>query len=460
MRLATIGLARATFDTELAQSTFEAMLRAIDSAGHEVLGPRELCLEESDAIVRVAAALKQQPDAILLLQATFTDAGAVSEIAGSTDLPLLIWAVPEPRAGGRLRLNSFCGLNLASHALSLRSRNFGWIYCNPSDANAICELNELLAGKRESGRLEPEPLPAKPAEDSAVTILRDCRVARIGQHPRGFDTCACDTAALKRRFGVEVDKLELEDLFRASRNSNHVRLDELVSQAQQSLSDIGKLSSEAVRKSLALQAGLERIRKEGNYDAFALRCWPEVFTEYGAAICAPAGSMSEGKIPCACESDLLGAVSQLLLQRIAGDAVFLTDLVDFDCRDDSGVVWHCGQAPVSMREPSSRVTATVHSNRRLPLLREFPLKAGTITMMRISQSFGRLSLVTCRGEMLRRPQAFSGTSGVFRLERPISEALPRFIASGLEHHVVLAYGDWSQELRSVAGSLDLPLLEI
>jgi hypothetical protein len=30
--------------------------------------------------------------------------------------PIAIWAVPEPRIGGRLRLNAYCGLNLAAHA--------------------------------------------------------------------------------------------------------------------------------------------------------------------------------------------------------------------------------------------------------------------------------------------------------------------------------------------------------
>jgi hypothetical protein len=74
-----------------------------------------------------------KPDRILILQVTFTDAVMTCRIAESFDQPLAIWAVPEPRLGGRLRLNAFCGLNLASHALSLRGRLFSWRYAAPGE---------------------------------------------------------------------------------------------------------------------------------------------------------------------------------------------------------------------------------------------------------------------------------------------------------------------------------------
>jgi len=170
--------------------------------------------------------------------------------------------------------------------------------------------------------------------------------------------------------------------------------------------------------------------------------------------------MGEGRVPCACEADVYGALTQLILQEAAQAPVFLTDLVDMDIADNTGVVWHCGQAPLSMCDPEEQATATIHTNRKQPLLYQFPLKPGPVTFMRISQSFNEPKMVLGYGEMLRRPMAFTGTSGVVRFERPAGEMLTDVIASGLEHHMALAYGDHRTALRGVAGALDLAVLEL
>jgi len=96
----------------------------------------------------------------------------------------------------------------------------------------------------------------------------------------------------------------------------------------------------------------------------------------------------------------------------------------------------------------------------MPLLFEFPLKPGPVTFMRISRAFGETRMVLSQGEMLKRPMAFTGTSGVVRFESGTKRALDRIIASGLEHHMALAYGDHRALLRETAASMDLPILEI
>jgi L-fucose isomerase-like protein len=118
----------------------------------------------------------------------------------------------------------------------------------------------------------------------------------------------------------------------------------------------------------------------------AVRCWPETFTEYGCAACAPMGSMNEARVPATCEADVHGAISQLLLQQLAGAPAWLADLVDIDVATDTAILWHCGSAPLSMRDAESTVEATIHSNRRMPLLHQFTLKPGRITVARISRA--------------------------------------------------------------------------
>ena len=113
-----------------------------------------------------------------------------------------------------------------------------------------------------------------------------------------------------------------------------------------------------------------------------------------------------------------------------------------------------------MADPEIVPSATIHTNRKMPLLYEFPLKPGRVTFARVSQARGEQSMVIATGEMLRRPMAFTGTSGVVRFDDAAETVLDRVIGSGLEHHMGLVYGDHAEALRSVAAALDLPVVEL
>ena len=54
-------------------------------------------------------------------------------------------------------------------------------------------------------------------------------------------------------------------------------------------------------------------------------------------MCGSVSMLGEQKVPCACEADVYGALTQLVLQEVADAPVFLTDLVDIDT-GTSGVV--------------------------------------------------------------------------------------------------------------------------
>ncbi|MEM7473085.1 MAG: hypothetical protein AAF340_17185 [Pseudomonadota bacterium] len=448
MKIGLLPLGRPTFDVPYAEEKLGGMLADIDALasqqGHEVIGPRALQMEASpDALSDVASA-----DLVLVLQVTFTDASFVVE-ASKLDVPLAIWAVPEPRLGGRLRLNAFCGLNLAGHALGRNGVGFGWLYGDPGAA----DLAGLLAGRYQVTRVDG----AAPGVDAAANPVPALKVARIGAHPDGFDTCAYDKAELKALTGAQVDELELSDMFDAARGLD----DAAVAPYRAKVADVPNLkdmNAGELDRSLRLAGALEMLRSENSYDAFAIRCWPETFTEYGGAVCGPVSMMGEARVPCACEADVYGAVTQAILQKVANAPVFLADLVDMDIEDDTGVVWHCGQAPVSMTEDEPM--ATVHTNRKQALLYEFTLKPGRVTFFRISQAYGEPKIVIGGGEMLRSEIAFTGTSGVVRFDNAAQKTLQDVMNAGLEHHMAIAYGDHRTALRGVAAGMGLNVIEL
>ena len=377
MKIGILPLGRPTFDVPFAEEKLGEMLTALGRCDHEIVGATTLLFDVAAANSALADLEKQAIDRLLILQVTFTDA-AVAVLAGARfDIPLSIWAVPEPRLGGRLRLNAFCGLNLASHALGLNNRRFSWAFADPAivDTNNI---QSLLSADNEINLLQAEHAKYSGDVDASAVVksLRGKRIGRIGQHPDGFDTCAYSPTALEELSGVKVDELELDQLFETAKSVTAEATGKVRSIADANVVGLDKVDQVELDKSLRLKVALDMIRASGPYDAFAIRCWPETFTEYGGAVCGPVSMLGEEKIPCACEADVYGALTQLILQESAKAPVFLTDLVDMDVADNTGVVWHCGQAPISMRQEDIKATATTHTNRKMPLLYEFPLKAG------------------------------------------------------------------------------------
>ena len=114
---------------------------------------------------------KEDIDLVVVFQSTFADSSLVFKLAQELDAPLFLWAVPEPHTGGRLRLNSFCGINLAGHALTRAGFRYGYVFATPDDPTAI----EKIVIYARAGR--------------GCRILQGTKIGRVGENPEGFETC-------------------------------------------------------------------------------------------------------------------------------------------------------------------------------------------------------------------------------------------------------------------------------
>ena len=421
-RIGVVALARSTFDVAYAEAVARRAFVTLEALDAELVGPRELLFDSEAARHAIAALRDQTLDLMLVLQVTFTDAGTTVALAESVAAPLLLWAFPEARSGGRLRLNALCGINLAAHALGRAGRPYDYLY------------------------------------DGAK--LRAARIGVLGRHPDGFDTCSYDPDELRATLGVTIETHELDQLFASAAEVAAPRVARLRARVEHDLGDLGELEQDPLDKSLRSYAALKDLAGERKLDAMAVRCWPEFFTDYGCAACGAMALLNEERTPCACEADVYGNVTMLILQWLADRPALIADLVDLDPASDSGVLWHCGLAPRSMADPKVAARPAVHSNRQMPLLNEFLLKPGRVTVTRLTQARGRTRLMLAGAEMVEAPMSFSGTSGVIRFDRPAREVLDSIMSEGLEHHYGFVYGEHRPALRALAGRLELPVLEI
>lgn len=442
MTIGFVPIARPTFDVEFAQNMTNRARARLAEAGFELIETDGLVMSLEDAQAAAAGISAESPDLLLVFHASFADSTMMMCLAEWVDCPLLMWAVPEERTGARLRLNSLCGLNLAAHALTRKGYLYDYIYALPESDEAIEKIKTVALAA------------------SAGKKLQGTQIGRLGENPTGFETCIPNYDLLKNRLGVTVvqyDLMTFIDQVEQHRSSPGSFV-EVAHKLEAQLENYSELDQTATHGTLATFVTLRELAAKDKLSGFAVRCWPEFFTDLGCAACGAMSMMSNDGTPCSCEADVNGTLTQVMLQAISGEAAFGSDIVAVDDERDGLVLWHCGLAPLSMADPASRPGVTIHSNRKLPLLFQFTLKPGRVTLARLSQAKGGWRLVVGEGEVQRAPGAFSGTTGVVRFERPAQDVLDTILAEGLEHHVSLTYGDHAGVLYSLAKMLELPVL--
>jgi L-fucose isomerase-like protein len=293
-----------------------------------------------------------------------------------------------------------------------------------------------------------------------IRSLKGTKIGKFGYHPNGFDSCIPNQTGLENIFGLELVQIELETIFNRVRKISDHAIDHLRDDLYKRLDNLENLEQASLNGTLKTYQVMQEISKEENLKGLAVRCWPEFFIELGCAACGAMSLMSDQHIPCSCEADLNGTVTQLILQTLSGEPAFGTDLVHMNLEENTAVFWHCGLAPLSMADPNVKPRGIVHTNRKLPLLMEFSLKPGEITLARLSEASLDFQLVIGKANMLESERQFSGTSGLVRFSNPIRKVLDTIMTNGLEHHLSLTYGNFTAELATIARYLKIPMLEL
>ena len=443
LKIGFVPIARTTFDIDFANEKTDMARSRLEKHSGSLIAPAQLVTNIKEIKQAAKILNESDPDIIVIFQATFADSTMVTSLAKSVDAPLFLWAVPEAHTGGRLRLNSFCGINLAGHALTRAGYNYQYAFAAPDDPSALQKITTFAR----AGRVR--------------RLLGKARLGRIGENPNGFETCLFDAGELKQRFGVDVIQYQLEkDIFSQVQEIESQKKKIVANDLSQKIDKVDEMDQEALLASLGTYLRLQEISKEEEIQGFAVRCWPEFFTDLGCAACGAMSMLSDEMIPCSCETDVHGNITQMMLQWLSDEPAFLTDMVSVDNEQDAMVVWHCGLAPLSMADPKAKKNATIHSNRKLPFLMEFPLKPGRVTAARLTRMSGELKLVIASGTVLPSEKIFSGTSGLLKFDQPVTQVIDAILAHGLEHHIAITYGDYAEELRILADMLLLPIIEL
>jgi hypothetical protein len=452
---------RPTFDLDSARPLIAAAVEAADPTTI-VAGDGQI-LQTPEQVVSAMGPISSEVRSLIILFASFADSRLAAAAVGHFDeiSDIVLWSLPEQWTGGRLLRNSLCGANLAAYRLVSDGHAVATLHERPGPASQRSLENAIIRSHR---TVQPSFVPSLPdlgdeqhsLVAAAVDELRNTNIGVIGDPPPGFEPCVADEERLPA--DASLSRASLGQLFDAAERPLSVADDLEVSRLRD-LSGNESIERTAIEHSVALAGGAERLIERRGWNAVAVRCWPECFDEWGGAACASMALLNERGIPAACEADALGALSMRLMQTLSGAPTFLADLVDAELDRDQVVFWHCGVAPRSMADPDGTVRVQLHPNRRVPLVFDFGLAQGPVTIARISQAGGSARIVVGEGRIVTG-QPFEGTSAVVQLRSSARTLLSRLFEEGLEHHFVLASGHHARLVEAVASELRLPLVHL
>ncbi len=443
----TLGLAcvaRPTFAVDYATAAAAHALDALRSLGWPVVGDATLLMDASSAQQARQALESGHPDLLVILCATFSDASMAVELTSGMDTPVCLWALHEPGpVGDRLWLNSLCGANITSHALQREGHSVRYVYGDPDEPEILKSIAALARAAATRAR------------------LRQSRIGLIGQAPTGFYGCEFDTLELARVVGVSVSQMDLGSVFAASREAPAEAVDAAISSTAERSPSLRSLDATHVERFGQTYVTLRDVARERRLDGLAVRCWPEFPQDFGVMPCATLGRLADDGYVTACEADMHGAVTLLLLQWLSGSAPLLADLVAMDQKSDSVTLWHCGNAPACLAREGEEPRLTVHCNRRIGVAGDFAISPGPATLARLGVGPDGYRLLHVEGEVIDQPaNRFAGNTAVFHPNSGAAPLLDTIMQGGWEHHVAFASGHLSYELAALAQFLGIAAITL
>lgn len=446
---------------------FTTVVPALPSEERTAAGAPLPSFAVHDAASAQLAALQlsdQDLDFLLVQHTTFATGEVLTPLLQASER-VGMWALPEGAQGGDgqgpLPLNSLCGLNMTLSYLDSPHVNkrqpVRWYYGAVNSDWFVSRLASTVAALR------------------GLTALANARVLQIGGVAPGF-------YGLEEELGLSGPTVHAAPLSQLLERVAAVNAAEAAAlAAQQAQAEPADVNREQLERSARIELALTALACEGDYDALAVRCWPEVPDVCGSMACAAMGNLAAGDpaggpaggatpgavgdpvsapgrlprpgVPAACEGDVAGALSMLALQAMSGRSAVLMDLSDVDEAADELLFWHCGNAPREWAAGgASRLTT--HFNRTgLGTVRDMVLAPGPVTGFRL---VGQAEALVMSGTFGAPERAsYDGVRGWLGDLRWNGRRLGAraFVTNvldlGLAHHFAFGRGDLTAALREL-----------
>ena len=434
IKLGFVPIRRNVFDVPTAtQQKYAVEKRVRELAGTaEIIDCNDLAVDglifEPSSVDKVVAKMRAAGiDGLFLPHCNFGTEEVAVRIAMQLRVPVLLWGCRDPEpVPDKIRLqDTQCGLFATSKGLSRAHVPFSYIVnCHVGEERFAKGFDEFLR---------------------TVSIVRamrkKMRIMQVGARPRPFYSVMYDESDLFSKFGMEIVPQPMHDIAK--------RIDLLMKDVPAGYAayrasvreriDVSKTPKDIFEKTTAYAYAVKQFADENDCHAVAAECWTMVPQVLGIRPCFINGELTAMGLPVSCETDVLGAVTSLLVQAAGMDqeTTFFADLtIRHPSNDNAELLWHCGPFPHALMAPDVKgyVNEIGKPNWRL--------KDGNITVCRFDGMDGKYQLFVGEGKSCPGPETES-TYVWFETDN-WEHWEERLIFGPYIHHVTGIYGQYGR----------------
>jgi L-fucose isomerase-like protein len=292
---------------------------------------------------------------------------------------------------------------------------------------------------------------------AVVKKLRRARFGIFGAPCPGAMDANVDASLLQQHLGMTTIHFDIEDLLQSWKESPEKDALEMAMQLRERTGH-SEVPLETIADQCRLLLGMRSLLRKHHLDGFSVRCWPELRDEHKATICLTMAELAESNVASACEADLAALATSYILTSLTGQPSCTLEITAYLEELNALQMAHCGSASLSLAEGGS-ATIRGHMKTGNGALMEFGFKAGSVTIAKVLRPIrGSMKMFVGRGTVIPSNPGIRGTVATIQVEPSPAQFLECMLQNAVEHHLVIVYGDCSEDLKQFAKFSEIELV--
>jgi L-fucose isomerase-like protein len=333
---------------------------------------------------------KEKIDGLFLPHCNFGTEYECARLAKELNVPVLLWGPLDERPdenGVRLR-DTQCGLFATGKVLRRFRVPFTYM--------TNCRLHDPVFERGIKDFM---------AVCNVVKTFQHIRILQISTRPFDFWSTMCNEGELLEKFNIQLAPIPMPELTKAVKAAKKEDSEVAKTIAYLRAHMEIKIQDEELENVAALKVAMKKLVKKYDCNAVALQCWNELQSELGIMPCAANALLNDEGIPVACETDIHGAITALLVEAAGMDETrsFFADwTIRHPDLPNGELLQHCGPWPISLAKEKPTLT--------YPLAFDYPgsitaeAKHGPLTLCRFDGDNGEYSMLLGNAEGVDGPR--------------------------------------------------------
>ena len=322
---------------------------------------------------------REKVDGLFLPHANFGTEYECARLARELNVPVLLWGPRDERPdenGMRLR-DSQCGLFATGKVLRRFRVPFTYMNnCNLTDPEFERGIRDFLA------------------VCNVVKVFRHTRILQIGPRPFDFWSTMCNEGELLEKFNIQLAPIPLPELYAEMKKwrAEQTEVEKVVAYCRENMTC--KIEDSYLHNVAELKVAMKALAEKYGCNAIAIQCWNALQDEIHIMPCAANSLLNEEGIPVVCETDIHGAISQLMAEAATMNTrrVMFSDwTVRHPDNENGELLQHCGPWPLSVAKERPTICVPVAFPQNGAVSAE--AKHGEMTLCRFDGDDGEYSLL-------------------------------------------------------------------